>query len=182
MGKGFSGPGFDLVVKPHVLGGLGHDDGLIENRQGVEFRHGTDHHARIAGISHQPHHFGMVPVPDDNGGKALAGMNADDGLDPDHARTGGIHHPESGILEPLLVFRGHSVSPDQHGPGSVFGNRLQDRDALFRKQSEHLGIVDQRAIGVYGRGVFARRVQGHFHCPPDTHAEPGGLGNLDLHR
>ena len=174
-------PGLDGLVEARVLGGLGHDDGLFEDGQLPELLQGGRHVAPVAGIALEADDLGVVPVPDDDRGVALGRVLANDGLHADDPGAGGVDDVEAGGAQPLLGLGGDAVGADQNRAGPRRGDSVADRDALLLEEFEHLGIVNQGAVGADGPLLFVRGFEHHLHGPAHTHAEAGGFGDQDFH-
>ena len=112
----------------------------------------------------------------------LTGMAPDDRLDLDHPRAGGVHHLESGCLQPMPGFRGNPVGPDQNRSLASYGDLVENRNPFFRQHFKHLGIVDQRPIGIDRSAVLLGGVEHHLDGPAHPHAETGRLGDEQFHQ
>ncbi len=98
VGSLCGGPLLYGIVKFDILSRLGDDDGLLEGRQGCQFSQVVNHMALAAGVALQANYFGVITVSNNNGGIPLLGVFANDGLDSDDARAGGIDNFEPGIF------------------------------------------------------------------------------------
>ncbi len=122
-------------------------------------------------MSHKSPHLRVVGVPDNDGGKALFGPAADNGLDPGHPDAGGVNDAGAGGFQGVTLLRGNAVSPDNHKPFTRNLPFLEDPDAPFLQQLHHLGIVNQGPIGINIGVVFVDGLQDHLHGIFHAHAE-----------
>ena len=174
-------PGFDGLVEARVLGGLGHDDGLLEDGQLLEFLQGRGHVAPVTGIALEADDLRVVAVADDDGGIALGRVLANDGLHADDPGAGGVDDVEAGGAQPFLGLGRDAVGADQDRAGPRRRDPVADRDALFLEQVEHLGVVNQGSVGADGPLLLVRGFEHHLHGPAHPHAEAGGFGDQDFH-
>ena len=164
-----------------ALGGLGHHDGLSQFRQSRHILGAHHHVAPALGVSHQALHLRVVGVADDESGVALGGPTSNNGLHLGHPGTGGVNDPRRPALQLAPILGRDAVGPDYHQALRRRLPRLKHRNPPLFQEFQHLGIVNQRAVGIDLGLAFVDGLQDHLQSPFHADAKAGGAGQHHFH-
>ena len=102
MGVLLPDPAFYIFEKMSVLGGLRNNNRTFEGRQAFKFFNAAGDITGLAGVTEQADYLRVVLISDNDGGKLLFGVLADDCLHFDHPRAGGINDAKAGFFQSIF--------------------------------------------------------------------------------